>query len=215
MIPVRWACAGAFALLLLAAGCAKKPAPQTPPTPAPQPQNTFALLPDPDGRDTSIVVRNPAGEQEIAQPNQAVRVASATAAPSTPFAIDQPTVRRLFGTALDALPSPEVHFVLYFDLAQDVLNAQSEAQIPAILRAIQDRHSTDISITGHTDRSGTPDGNYKLGLSRANTVEAILRGRGVESSSLFVSSHGEVDPLVKTGPGEVEPQNRRVEVIVR
>jgi outer membrane protein OmpA-like peptidoglycan-associated protein len=200
--------------MLFAAGCAKKPAP-VPAPPPPQPQNIFALLPDPDGRNTKIVVENSAGEQEISQPNQAVRVASAAVAPTAPFTIDQPTVRRLFGAALDALPSAEVHFLLYFDLALDVLNAQSQAQIPAILRAIQDRRSTNISITGHTDTQGNQVANYTLGLNRAHAVEAILRAQGVEQSSLFVTSHGEADLLVKTLRGVDEPQNRRVEVIVR
>jgi outer membrane protein OmpA-like peptidoglycan-associated protein len=214
-MPVRWTLAAILALLLLAAGCTKKPAPvPTPPLPQ-QPQNIFALLPDPDGRTTGIVVRNPAGEQEISQPDQAVRVPGATVAPTAPFAIDQPTVRRLFGTALNALPSAEVHFVLYFDLAQDALNAQSQAQIPLILRAIQDRRSTNISVTGHTDTYGPQNLNYGLGLRRAETVATILRADGVVQSNLFVTSHGEADPLIKTARGVDEPQNRRVEVIVR
>ena len=213
-MPRRWTLAAIPALLIFAAGCAKKPAP-VPPPPPPQPQNIFALLPDPDGRNTSIVVKNSAGEQEINQPNRAVRVAGATVPPTAPFEIDQPTGRRLFGAALDALPSAEVHFTLSFDLAQDALNAASQAQIPAILRAIQDRHSTNISVTGHTDTQGNAAANYTLGLNRARTVAALLRAQGVEADNLFVTSHGEADLLVQTPRGIDEPQNRRVEVIVR
>ncbi len=207
----RWILA---ALLLFAAGCAKKTPPKAA-VPAPQPQNIFALLPDPEGKNTSIVVKNPAGEQEIKQPGQAVRVAGATVAPTAPLAVDQPTVTRLFGAALDALPTAEVRFTLYFELSQDVLNAQSQAQLPAILRAIQERRSTNISVTGHTDMTGDAASNFQLGLRRAEGVAQILRAQGVEPSSLFVTSHGEVDLLVKTARGVAEPLNRRVEVIVR
>jgi outer membrane protein OmpA-like peptidoglycan-associated protein len=84
----------------------------------------------------------------------------------------------------------------------------------SILRAVQDRHSTDIGVTGHTDRTGSPESNYQLGLRRAERVASALRGQGVDDNSLFVTSHGESDLLIKTGPGIAEQRNRRVEVIV-
>jgi len=143
-----------------------------------------------------------------------VRVERADVAPTAPFTIDQPTVRRLFGAALDSMPDPELHFVLYFDEAIDTPNAASMAMMPAILRAVQERRSTDIIVTGHTDRTGSTADNYNLGLRRAERVAGVLRGQGVDASSVSVTSHGETDPLVKTGPGVAEQRNRRVEVIV-
>jgi outer membrane protein OmpA-like peptidoglycan-associated protein len=112
------------------------------------------------------------------------------------------------------MPDPELRFVLHFDEASDTLNTASQASMASILRAVQERHSTDISVTGHTDRTGTAQANYQLGLRRAERVAAVLRAQGVEDSSLFVTSHGESDPVVKTGPGVAEERNRRVEVIV-
>lgn len=215
MISPKWKWALVPPLLVFAAGCAKK-RPAAPPTPpAHQAQNIFALLPDANGKNTSIFVRNSAGEQEISQPSQAVQVSSATVAPTAPYAIDPSAVRRLFGAALDAIPGAEVSFTLYFDVTQDVLDAQSQAQIPPILLAIRERSSTDISVTGHTDTTGDPASNYQLGLRRAESVAAVLRAQGVQPSSLFVTSHGEADLLVKTPRGVSERLNRRVEVIVR
>jgi len=207
------------ALMILAAGCAKRPRPiptptaAAPSTPAPR-QNIFALLPDPGGRESRIVVTNTGGAQEIALTNQAVRVERADVAPTAPFAIDPPTVRRLFGAALDAMPDAELHFVLYFDEASDTPNAASMAMMPAILRAVQERRSTDIVVTGHTDSTGSTTTNYALGLRRAERVAAVLRVQGVDAGSMSVTSHGEADPLVKTPPGTAEQRNRRVEVIV-
>jgi outer membrane protein OmpA-like peptidoglycan-associated protein len=209
----------AMAALMILAGCAKHPPPIPTPTaaapsaPAPK-QNIFALLPDPEGKDTRVVVTNTGGTQEIGQPNQAVRVERADVAPTAPFAIDQATVRRLFGAALDAMPEPEIHFVLYFDEASDALNAASMAMMPAIQRAIQERRSTDVIVTGHTDSTGSTATNYELGLRRAERVAGVLRAQGVDAGSLFVASHGEAEPLVKTLPGTAEQRNRRVEVIV-
>ena len=185
-----------------------------PPTPPAPKQNIIALLPDPDGKNTSIVVTNAGGTQEISQTNQAVRVERADVAPTAPFAIDAPTVRRLYGAALDAIPDAAIQFVLYFDEASDTLNTASQAMMPAILRTIQERRSTAIGVTGHTDTTGTAAANAQLGLRRAERVAAVLRAQGVDEGSLFVASHGEADLLVKTGRGVAEQRNRRVEVIV-
>ena len=88
--------------------------------------------------------------------------------------------------------------------------------IPAILDAIRERHSTAITVTGHTDTSTDPQFNYQLGLeASANGVADILQSQGVNAADLFISSHGDADLLVKTARGVAEARNRRVEVIVR
>ena len=137
------------------------------------------------------MVSNTGGTQEIGKANEAVRVERMDVAPTAPFPIDQPTVRRLFGAALDVMPEPQIRFVLYFDEASDTINTQSQAILPEILRAIEARRSTDVSVTGHTDRTGTPASNYELGLRRAGRVAAVLRGQGVEATSIFVTSRTE------------------------
>src|SRR4029434_3765554 len=109
---------------------------------------------------------------------QAVRVERADAAPTAPFAIDPPTVRRLFGTALNAMPDAEIQFVLYCDEARDTPNAASMAMMPAILRAVQERRSTDISVTGHTDSTGSTAANYALRLRRTERLAGGHRGQG-------------------------------------
>jgi OOP family OmpA-OmpF porin len=206
----------AFApLILLASGCAPKQA-QAPTPAAPQPkQNLVVLLPDREGKPSGIAVTNSAGTQTVTQPYQAVRVERSGTAPSPPFAMDEAEVRRVFGSVLDALPAPEVVFTLYFGEGSDVLVTEDQAQLPAILTAIREHRSTAISLIGHTDTTADPKFNYQLGLRRAQAVSAILRARGVDSSALFVASHGDSDLAVKTASGVSERRNRRVEVIVR
>jgi outer membrane protein OmpA-like peptidoglycan-associated protein len=175
----------------------------------------FVLLPEPGGESSGIVIRNQAGTQDLTLPYQAVRVDRVDVSPSAPFTLDQAEVKRVFGAAIDALPAPEVLFVLHFDEGRDVLTADSVAQIPAILNAIRERQSTAITVTGHTDTVPDPRGNYQLGLRRAETVVAILKSQGVKESDIFASSHGDADLLVKTARNVPQAQNRRVEVIVR
>jgi outer membrane protein OmpA-like peptidoglycan-associated protein len=212
-------------LLLVAlagAACHKAPpqAPPPPPPPAPSAppapkQNLFVLLPEPDGKPSGITVTNPAGSQTITSPNQVVRVESGADAPAPPQPIDLAEMRRVFGALVDNLPSAEVSFALHFGENSDMLDAESQAQLPTIAKAIADRHSTAISLIGHTDTTGASAANFQLGLRRARTVANILRQQGVAEENLFVESHGDADLLVKTGRNVAERLNRRVEVIVR
>jgi outer membrane protein OmpA-like peptidoglycan-associated protein len=205
--------AALLCITLLASACAPKH-PPTPPTP-PANQNVFVLLPEPEGESRGMVVRNQAGARDLSLPYQAVRVDRNDVPPSAPFTLDPAEVRRLFGSAIDVLPSPELQFVLHFDEGRDVLNAESEALIPAILSAIRERQSTAITVTGHTDTTADPQFNYQLGLRRAQRVADLLKSQGVNESDIFASSHGDADLLVKTARGVPEARNRRVEVIVR
>src|SRR5579863_9146536 len=120
-MATRWLAVVGLTAILWSSGCApKRTAP--PPPASPAPQNVFALLPEPEGQSSGIVVTNQAGAQNLTQPYQAVRVTRADVAPGTPFILDAAEVRRLFGAAIDALPAPEVLFVLHFDEGRDVLN---------------------------------------------------------------------------------------------
>ena len=205
----------AFApLILFASGCAPKQEQAPPPVPPQPKQNLVVLLPDPEGKIGSITISNSAGAQTLNQPYQAIRVERSNAAPGAPFAIDEAEVRRVFGSVLDALPAPERVFTLYFGEGSDVLAPEDQAELPAILNAIQERRST-TSVIGHTDTTANPQYNYQLGLRRAQGVAAILRARGIDSSALFVESHGDAALAVKTPRGVSERRNRRVEVIVQ
>jgi outer membrane protein OmpA-like peptidoglycan-associated protein len=211
----KWLRIGFASFLLLACGCARKQAQAPSPAPPQPKQNLVVLLPDPEGKPSSVAVTNSAGAQTLTQPYQAVRVERSDAAPTPPFAMDPAEVRRLFGAVLDALPTPEVAFTLYFGEGSEVLVPESQAELPAILNTIRGRRSTAITLMGHTDTTADPQFNYRLGLRRAQGVAAILRERGVDTSDLFVDSHGDADLQVKTGRGVAERRNRRVEVIVR
>jgi outer membrane protein OmpA-like peptidoglycan-associated protein len=212
----KWLPSGIGAILLVGAGCApKRVEAPPPPPPARVAQNVFVLLPNPDGKPSSIVVTNQAGTQEIKEPGHAVRIERADVAPTAPFAFDADSVKKLFGVTEDNMPAPELIFVLHFDENKDVLTPESEERLPEIFRAIRERHSTMVTVTGHTDTTGTAKFNDELAMKRAQNVAGIFRTQGLDSSSLFVTSHGAADLLVKTGPGVSEPLNRRVEVIVR
>jgi peptidoglycan-associated lipoprotein len=213
---------GLVVLLAAACGCGpKKPAAPAPPPPAPAPaplqpkQTVVVLLPDPEGKSSSVTVANAGGTQTLSDPYQAVRLQDANTSPGAPFTMDQVEVRRVFAEVIDTLPTVQASFVLYFDGDSDALNAESRAKIPAILTAIRERRSTWISVIGHTDTKATPKYNVRLGFRRADGVSKILQREGVAKSSISVESHGDADLAVKTPRGKAERLNRRVEVTVQ
>lgn len=74
---------------------------------------------------------------------------------------------------------------------------------------------TRIEVNGFTDRSGPPDYNMRLSTRRAEAVAAELVRRGVQQSEIVARGFGEENNLVPTADGVREPQNRRVEIILK
>jgi outer membrane protein OmpA-like peptidoglycan-associated protein len=73
----------------------------------------------------------------------------------------------------------------------------------------------EVVVVGHTDTTGTPAGNFDLGMKRGITVRALLVQAGLDPSAVEVTSHGEAVLLVKTADETYEPRNRRVEITIR
>ena len=178
-------------------------------------KNLVVLLPDPDGKVGKIEVSNKAGTQLLTEPRQASEIKAADTLPTSPVLMKQEEVAKIFGEALAAQPDPPVRFLLYFQSGTTELTEESQRKISEILAAIEARKSRDISIVGHTDRVGSREANYQLGLERADSTKALLISKGVDPSGIEVASHGEDNPLVKTEDEAAEPRNRRVEVTVR
>ncbi len=74
---------------------------------------------------------------------------------------------------------------------------------------------TRIEVNGYTDTSGTPKYNQGLSIRRAQAVANELTKNGVPASAITIQGFGDTRLLVATGPGVREPQNRRVEIIMR
>ena len=72
---------------------------------------------------------------------------------------------------------------------------------------------TQINVTGHTDTVGSDEYNMRLSKRRAMSVAAELEAHGISESEIAIVAKGKRDPLVPTGDGVREPQNRRVEIV--
>jgi len=104
--------------------------------------------------------------------------------------------------------------MVFFDWDRSNLSAQAQSTIQQAAQAYKSRGSARVTATGHTDTSGSEAYNMALSLRRANTVKDALVQNGVPAQSISVVGRGEASPLVATGDGVREPQNRRVEIVM-
>ena len=105
-------------------------------------------------------------------------------------------------------------FMVFFDWDRSNLSQQAVQTIGQAAAAFKSRGSARITATGHTDTSGPESYNMALSLRRANAVKNELVRQGVPADAIAVVGKGESNPLVPTGDGVREPQNRRVEIVM-
>lgn len=115
-----------------------------------------------------------------------------------------------------APPPPPVpqNFLVFFDFDSANLRADAEKIVMEAAEYTRKSGKSVITATGHADTSGSAA--YNLGLSerRAQAVKKALLAHGFSDAEIIVLHKGESDPLVATGDGVREPQNRRVEIIM-
>ena len=114
-----------------------------------------------------------------------------------------------------AAPSPTRTYLVFFDFDRADLTDRARQIIADAAQNAGRVQTTRIEVGGHADRSGSPQYNQRLSLRRAEAVAAELTRQGVARSAISVQAFGESRPLVATADGVREPQNRRVEIVLR
>ncbi|MDN3680717.1 OmpA family protein [Vibrio tapetis subsp. quintayensis] len=72
----------------------------------------------------------------------------------------------------------------------------------------------DVTVTGHTDSSGSAKFNQQLSEKRAQAVADYLISEGVEPSRIKVEGEGEASPIASNKTAAGKEMNRRVEVTI-
>ncbi len=105
-------------------------------------------------------------------------------------------------------------YMVFFDWSKADLTDRARQIIGEAANA-RGQGVTRIEVNGFTDRSGPADYNMGLSVRRANAVAAELVRRGVPRNEIVTRGFGEENNLVPTADGVREPQNRRVEIILK
>jgi outer membrane protein OmpA-like peptidoglycan-associated protein len=103
-------------------------------------------------------------------------------------------------------------FIVFFDFDSSKLTAGAKRILDAATKYAKKGKKVKLVLTGHADTSGNPKYNEGLSLRRANSVWSGLVDRGLSAKSMKVHAKGESDPLITSGDGVKEPQNRRVHI---
>jgi len=112
-------------------------------------------------------------------------------------------------------PAPTRSYLVFFDWDKaDLTDRARQIIADAAANSTKVQH-TRIEVNGYTDTSGTPKYNQGLSIRRAKAVQAELIKDGVPPDVIGIQGFGDTKLLVPTGPGVREPQNRRVEIIIR
>ena len=106
-------------------------------------------------------------------------------------------------------------YLVFFDWDRADLTDRARQIIAEAAQATTRTQVTRVEVAGHADRSGTPAYNQGLSQRRAQSVASELMRLGVTREAITILAFGESRPLVSTADGVREPQNRRVEIILR
>lgn len=113
--------------------------------------------------------------------------------------------------AADAVRS----YLVFFDWDRPDLTDRARRIVAEAAANATRAQSTRIEVAGYTDTSGSAAYNQRLSMRRAQTVAAELIKDGVPRDSISIQAFGETHLLVPTAQGVREPQNRRVEIVIR
>jgi outer membrane protein OmpA-like peptidoglycan-associated protein len=173
---------------------------------------TVVLLPEKDGKDAAVTVKQGDGQVVLSEPYAAARLT--TAGPQA-YKSNPEEVQALFGAALAAQPSRPVQFTLFFVEGKNDLTEESSREVAAVFAEIAKRPVPDVVVIGHTDAVGTIQVNDPLSQRRAEVIRAGLIQTGIAPENITAVGRGKRELLVPTADGVAEPRNRRVEIIVR
>jgi outer membrane protein OmpA-like peptidoglycan-associated protein len=111
----------------------------------------------------------------------------------------------------EAPPPPPVvrQFVVFFDFDRSNLTPEAMQVVGAAVMTAKSSGMAKIVVTGHTDTVGSQRYNQALSERRANAVKTELVRMGLNASDVETIGKSFSEPLVATGPGVREPQNRR------
>jgi peptidoglycan-associated lipoprotein len=102
-----------------------------------------------------------------------------------------------------------------FGVAKASLSPETQARLDALAEKLKaDNRNVYVEVQGHTDATGSKEGNYRLGEERAETVRRYLNQHGVPLNRISTISYGPDAPAAPNTDRAGRQSNRRVVLIV-
>lgn len=103
----------------------------------------------------------------------------------------------------------------HFPVNRHELSKEAKSELDEFVDHLKtDDKNVYLEIQGHTDATGTPDYNQKLGEERAEAVRLYLNQKGVALNRMATISYGETVPVETNKTKVGRSKNRRVVIIV-
>ncbi|MDW6001588.1 OmpA family protein [Vibrio mangrovi] len=99
-----------------------------------------------------------------------------------------------------------------FGLNSAALSAQGLADLQEVVDIVSRYPQATVTVTGHTDSTGSAEYNQSLSEKRAQAVANALASQGVDPSRITVRGMGESEPVASNDTKEGREKNRRVEI---
>jgi peptidoglycan-associated lipoprotein len=169
--------------------------------------------------------RTKANEARIGEVDQRAAAADQKAAQAGSRADQAYTAAEAVNGRADAIEKASRRLVYEVVLTEDkgnfkfgkaLMPDEAKAELDTLVQQLKaEPKGAYIEIEGHTDSAGTPDGNYKLGLERAENVKRYLyEQHQVPLHRINVISYGEDKPIAPNKTRDGRAQNRRVVIKV-
>jgi outer membrane protein OmpA-like peptidoglycan-associated protein len=113
------------------------------------------------------------------------------------------------------IPAPARTYLVFFDWDKSDLSDRARQIIGEAAQNASKVKVTRIEVSGYADLTGTHAYNVALSQRRADSVAAELVSDGVPKDEIVTQAFGDTNPLVPTAEGVREPQNRRVEIVLK
>jgi OmpA-OmpF porin, OOP family len=102
-----------------------------------------------------------------------------------------------------------------FDIGRATLRPESKDVLEQIYNLLLQAEDSKLELIGHTDNSGTKEGNYSLSIARAESVKNYLIGKGIPANRFqLVDGKGQDEPTAENTSEAGKAKNRRVVVTI-
>jgi outer membrane protein OmpA-like peptidoglycan-associated protein len=117
------------------------------------------------------------------------------------------------GVVIEQTTDNQLHLVIPNELSFDVGRANVKRNLAQVLdkaaEGLRSATAASVRVVGHTDNTGSEEGNERLSVSRADSVR-----RGVSTTAITTDGRGSREPLADNSTPAGRAQNRRVEIFV-
>ncbi len=99
---------------------------------------------------------------------------------------------------------------IYFESNSAKLQVSSFGPLSELAQMLNDNTSYNLSIEGHTDKTGSNKLNMSLSNKRVSSVKDYLVNKGITASRITAIGYGEEQPIADNSTSEGRALNRRV-----